>query len=90
MRIMLNNEIFKENVIKLSYRIINNLLYFNNNEKDLRFYISSIMKIKVFKLTYDEIRHFNYARIYKQIIKKNYIFKMIIKLYKFIRYYLYY
>ena len=84
---MLNNETFKENVIKLSYRVINNLLYFDNNEKGLRFCISSIMKIKVFKFIYDEMGYFDYARTYKRFIKELYIFKMIIKLHKFIRYY---
>lgn len=46
MRIMLNNETLEENVIKLFYRVINNLLYFNDNEKNLYFYIFSIMKTK--------------------------------------------
>ena len=66
---------------------MNNLLYFDNNEKDLRFYIPSIMKTKVFKLTYNEINHFNYTRTYKRFIKKLYIFEIIIKFHKFIRYY---
>ena len=85
---MLNNEIFKENVIKLFYRVMNNLLYFDNNEKGLRFYISSIIKIKVFKLTYNEMNYSNYIRIYKRFIRKLYIFKITIKFYKFIFYYL--
>ena len=72
---MMNNEVFKENVIKLSYRVMNNLLYFDNNEKDLRFCIFSIMKIKVFKLIYDEMNHFDYIHIYKRLIKELYILK---------------
>ena len=87
---MLHNEIFKENVIKLSYRVINNLLYFDDNEKDLRLYISSIMKTKVFKFIYNEMNYFDYAHIYERFTKRLYIFKIIIKLYEFIRYYLYY
>ena len=55
-----NNEI-KNNVVKLSYKLINNLLYFNNNEKRLRLYIFFIIKIKKFKLAHDEMRYFNYA-----------------------------
>ena len=69
---------------------MNNLLYFNDNEKNLYFYISSIMKIKVFKFIYNKISYFNYARTYERFIKELYIFKIIIKFYKFIRYYLHY
>ena len=70
MRIILNNETFKENVIKLPYRVMNNLLYFDDNEKDLCFYISSIMKIKVFKFVYNEMSYFDYIRIYKRFTKE--------------------
>ena len=84
---MLNNKIFKENIIKLFYRVMNHLLYFDDNEKNLRFCIFSIMKTKVFKFAYNEISYFNYTRIHERLIKKLYIFKIIIKFYKFIRYY---
>ena len=83
-----NNKL-KNNIVKLLYKLIDNLLYFNNNEKKLRLYIPFIMKTKIFKLAYDEMRYSNYARIYKRLIQKLYIYNIIIKLYKFIRYYLY-
>ena len=87
MRIMLNNEIFKKNVIKLSYRVINNLFYFDDNEKGLHFYNFSIMKTKVFKFIYNEISYFDYVRTHKRFTKKLYIFKIIIKFHEFIHYY---
>ena len=62
------NIILNENIIKLLYRFINNLFYFDNNEKGLRFYILIIMKVKVFQLIYNKIRYLKYARIYKRLI----------------------
>ena len=71
----------------MSYKLINDLLYFDDDERDLRFYVSTTIKVEVFKLTYDEMKHFNYARIHKRLIKKLYIFNMTTKLYEFIRHY---
>ena len=85
MNIELNN-----NFIKLLYKLINNLLYFNNNEKGFRLYISIIIKIEVFKFTYNKIDHFQYTRIYEKFIQGLYIYNIAIELYKFIRYYFYY
>ena len=66
------------------YKIINDLFYFDDDERDLRLYISIIIKVEIFKLTYDEMKHFNYVYIYKRLIEELYIFNMITKLYKFI------
>ena len=90
MRIILNNETFKKNVVKLPYRVVNNLLYFDDNEKSLRLCISSTIKTKVFKFIYNEMSYFNYVYIHERLIKRLYIFKIIIKFYKFIYYCLYY
>ena len=45
-----------------------------------------ILKYEIFKLAHDEMKHFNYARIYKKLIRDIYIFNMFIKLYKYLRY----
>ena len=79
------NATLKKNAAIILYKIIDDLLYFDDDEKNLRFYILMIMKAEVFKLIYNEIKHFNYARTYKRLIEKLYIFNMITKLYKFIR-----
>ena len=42
---MRNNDTLKENIVKLLYRIVNNLLYFDDNEKEFRFYISTTLKV---------------------------------------------
>ena len=72
------------------YKLIENLLYFNNNERDLRLYILITIKKEVFKFVYNEIRYLKYAHTYKKLIKELYLFNIIIKHYKFIRYYFYY
>ena len=69
----------------MSYKIIDDLLYFNNDERNLRLYVLIAMKIEVFKLTHNEMRHFDYAYTHKRFIEKLYIFNMTTKLYKFIR-----
>ena len=69
------------------YKIIDDLFYFDNDKRDLRFYVLIVIKIEVFKLAYDEIKYFNYAYTHKRFIKKLYIFTIITKFHKFIRYY---
>lgn len=72
------------------YKLINNLLYFKNNKKSLQLYILSTIEIEIFKLVYNKIGYLGYARTNKYIINKLYIFRILSKLYKFLRYYLYY
>ena len=69
------------------YKIIDDLLYFDDDKRNLRFCVLTIMKAKVFKLIYNEIKHLNYAYTHKRFIEKLYIFNIITKFYKFIRYY---
>ena len=88
LRIIRDNK--EENIVKLSYRIVNDLLYFDNDKRGLRLYILEIMKVEVFKLAYNEIRYPSYARTYKKLTKDLYIFNITSKLYKFIRHYSYY
>ena len=52
-------------IAKLFYYIINNLLYFDNNKCGLRLYISTLLKVEVFKLIYNNIEYSSYIRIYK-------------------------
>ena len=85
-----NDTLGKHNSTRLAYKIINDLIYFNDNEKGLRLYISSTIKVEVFKLTYNEIGHPSYIRTYKQLTSNLYIFELPDKLYKFIYYYPYY
>ena len=67
------------------YKIIDDLLYFDDDKRDLRFYMSTILKAKVFKLTHNEIRYFDYAYTHKRLIEKLYIFNMTTKFHEFIR-----
>ena len=68
------------------YKVIDDLLYFDDDKKDLRLCVLTVIKVEVFKLIYDKIRYFDYAHIHKRLIKKLYIYNMITKLYEFIRY----
>ena len=72
------------------YKLINDLFYFDNDERDLRFCVLIVIKVEVFKLAHDEMRYFDYAYAHKRLIKEFYIFNMTTKLHKFIRHYLYY
>ena len=72
------------------YKIIDDLFYFDDDERNLRLCVSIVIKTEVFKLAYDEMRHLDYARTHKRLIEKLYIYNMITKLYEFIRHYLYY
>ena len=57
----------------------------------MRLYISiKILKQEIFKLTYNKIKYLDYIRIYKKLTRNIYIFNISIKLYKYLRYYLYY
>ena len=83
--IIRENEALGENAAKLPYRLINDLLYFNDDEKDLRLYIPSAIEGEVFKLTHNKIGHLGYARTYERLTSNIYMLGLSPKLYKFIR-----
>ena len=72
------------------YKLIDELLYFDDDKRGLRLYIPLIMKIKNFKLIYNKVEYLSYIRIYEKLTKGFYIFNIIIKFHEFIRYYFYY
>ena len=84
------NVTLKKNAAIILYKIINDLLYFDDDEKNLRLYMLIVIKIEVLKLTYNEMRYFDYAYTHKRFIEKLYIFNITTKLYNFIRHYLHY
>jgi hypothetical protein len=84
------NKALGSNTTKLPYHVINKLLYFNNNEIGLRLYIPTLLEKEVFELAYNKIGYLGYTRTYKYLTKGLYIYNIVTKLYKFIRYYLYY
>ena len=69
------------------YKMIDDLLYFDDDKRGLRFCVLIIMKVEVFKLAHNEMRYSNYVYTHKRLIKKLYIFNIATKLYKFIRHY---
>ena len=57
----------------------------------MRLYVLiKLLKYKIFKLIYDKVKYLNYIRTYKKLIRNIYIFNVLIKFYKYFRYYLYY
>ena len=86
--IKINAELKTNNIAKLSYKLINDLLYFDDFEREMRLYVSTnILKHKVFKLTHNEMKHFDYIRTHEKLIRDIYIFNMFIKLHKYLRHY---
>ena len=80
-----NNEALGENAAKLPYRIVDELLYFDDDEKGLRLCIPSAMEGEVFKLAHDEMGHPGYARTHERLTGNLYIFNLTTKLHEFIR-----
>ena len=74
----------------MSYKIIDDLFYFDDDKRDLRLCVLTVMKVEIFKLAYDEMRHFDYAYTHKRLIEEFYIYNMITKLHEFIRHCFYY
>ena len=85
------NAKLRDNIVKLLYKLLNDLLYFDNLdvERDIRLYILIVLKYKIFKLTYNKTRYLEYTYIYKKLTYNVYIFSIFIKLYKYLRHYLY-
>ena len=80
----------KDNAVRLSYKLINNLLYFDDSEIEIRLYVLiRILEYKVFRLAHDEMKYFDYTRTYKKLTRNIYILNIIIKLHKYLRYYSY-
>ncbi len=85
LKLLRDNELLGENAAKLPYRIINELLYFDDDERGLRLCIPSAMEAEVFKLAHDEMGHPGYARTHERLTEGLYIFGMATKLHEFIR-----
>ena len=79
------NAALKKNAAIMSYKIIDDLLYFDDDERDLRLYMSTAIKVEIFKLTHNEMKHLDYAHTHKRLIEKLYIYNITTKLYEFIR-----
>lgn len=79
------NKDLGENAAKVLYKIVDDLLYFDDDEKGLRLCVPSSLEEEVFKLAHDEMGHPGYTRIHERLTEGLYIFNMATKLHKFIR-----
>ena len=81
-----NIDLEPKNAAKLPYQLINNLLYFENSERDMRLCIpTKTLKHEVFKLAHNEMRHPGYARTHEKLTRGIYIFNMSTKLHEYLR-----
>ena len=75
-----------DNAIRLSYKLINDLLYFDNAEIGMRLCVPTrALKHEVFKLAHDEMGHPGYARTHEKLTRDIYIYNMSTKLHKYLR-----
>ena len=79
------NAALKKNAATMPYKIIDDLFYFDDDKRDLRLCVLIVIKVEIFKLAHDEIRHFDYVYTHKRLIEEFYIYNIITKFYKFIR-----
>ena len=79
-----NIKYFKKNAVELLYQILDNIRYFENDERGLRLCITTVIEGEVFKLTHDKIRQPDYTRTYKRLTQGLFIYNLFIKLHKFI------
>lgn len=81
------NETLGSNAAKLPYRIIDKILYFDDDEKGLRLCVPSVLEKEVFQLAHDEMGHPGYARTHERLTDNLYIHNMATKLHEFICHY---
>ena len=67
------NDALKENAAKLPYRLIADLLYYNDSESGLRLCIPESVRNEVFRLVHDEIGHPGYRRTHERLTQGVYI-----------------
>ena len=84
--VKINTELEK-NVVRLSYKFINDLLYFDDPKRGIRLCVSiKTLEHEIFKLIYNEMEYSGYARIYEKLIRGFYIFNIFIKFHEYLRY----
>ena len=79
------NATLKKNAAIMLYKIIDDLFYFDDDKRGLRFYVLIVIKAEIFKLAHDEMGHFDYAYTHKRLIEKFYIYNITTKFHEFIR-----
>ena len=76
----------RENADVLPYKIVDELLYFDDVEKGVRLCIPSAIEKEVFQLEHDEMGHPGYARTHERLTQGLHIHNMSTKLHDFIKY----
>ena len=79
------NDDLGDNAAALPYKMVDGLLYFDDDEKGLRLCIPSSMEKEVFQLAHDELGHPGYARTHERLTEGLHLHNMSTKLHDFIR-----
>ena len=80
-----NNDELGKNAIILAYRLVDDILYFDDIKRTLRLCIPSNIKTEVFRLAHDEMGYPGYTRIHERLNDALYFRKMVTEFHEFIR-----
>ena len=80
-----DNKNLEKNAVELPYQILDNVLYFKNDERGLRLCISIAIEGEVFKLAHDKMGHLGYTRTLERLTQGLFIYNLSTKLHEFIR-----
>ena len=75
----------KKNATTLPFQLIDEILYFKNDKRNLGFCVPSNIKTKMFRLTHDEKGYLGYTRFHERLTDGLYFRKMASKFHEFIR-----
>ena len=80
-----DNDLLGENAVKLPYRLVQKLIYFDDPEQGLRLCIPQGLTKEVFQLAHDELGHPGYACMHERLTQGLYIYNLLKQLHDFIR-----
>ena len=80
-----NDNLEDDNAATLPYKLVDNLLYFDDSERGLRLCIPENLEKQVFQLAHDALGHPGYARTHERLTDRLLVLKLSTKLHKYIR-----
>ena len=80
-----DNDALGENAAKLSYCLVQKLIYFDDPEQGLHLCISEGLTKEVFQLAHDKLEHPGYACMHECLTQGLYIYNLLKQLHNFIR-----
>jgi len=84
LQILERNNALRLNIIRLSYKIRNNLIFYKDLEKELCLCILKSLYDRMFKIAYDDIDYSEYAWTHKRLIDLLYFYDLSKNLHEYI------